>query len=351
MPFDGAATNAQIDASMGAIVLLNSSCQAVIEAEIAEVASPWYDQLDQELGAAENLVVGWRRSGVLYFQTDILDTIAATGQAFVAAAPQIDALFAALEQHFSAGGKAQLIAAIQALGPPIQTMIGQIADYLGKLRTFEQAMLQADQAMRNTVGQVQAEEQQIQGEIDAINNQIKLLNAQIQTDRDAIAKAKAARTRGIIETIFGVLFAPLTGGASLILAGIGVASIAEAEGQIDSMQSEISGYQQKIAGDQSALSDDQRVVATLGALTMSTGLVLSDMAMIENALDSLRTGWTALDGELDGVIAKLQAATSAADLIVSQAWYTAACTEWNLIVSHVADLTGRQIETSRVRIG
>ncbi|WP_338689169.1 MULTISPECIES: alpha-pore-forming cytotoxin subunit MakE [unclassified Bradyrhizobium] len=351
MPFSGAATNAEIDASMGAIVLLNSSCQAVIEAEIAEVASPWYDQLDQELGAAENLVVGWRRSGVLYFQTDILDTIAAAGQAFVAAAPQIDALFAALEQRFSAGGKAELITAMQALEPPIQAMIGQIADYLGKLQTFEQAMLQADQAMRNTVGQVQAQEQQIQGEIDAINNQIKLLNVQIQTDREAIARAKAARTRGIIETIFGVVFAPLTGGASLILAGIGVASIAEAEGQINAMQSEISGYQQKIASDQSALTDDQRIVATLGALTMSTGLVLSDMAMIENALDSLRTGWTALDGELGGVIAKLQAATSAADLIVSQAWYTAACTEWNLIDSHVADLTGRQIDTSRVRIG
>ncbi|QIG92467.1 MULTISPECIES: alpha-pore-forming cytotoxin subunit MakE [unclassified Bradyrhizobium] len=351
MPFSGAATNAEIDASMGAIVLLNSSCQAVIEAEIAEVASPWYDQLDQELGAAENLVVGWRRSGVLYFQTDILDTIAAAGQAFVAAAPQIDALFAALEQRFSAGGKAELITAMQALEPPIQAMIGQIADYLGKLQAFEQAMLQADQAMRNTVGQVQAQEQQIQGEIDAINNQIKLLNVQIQTDREAIARAKAARTRGIIETIFGVVFAPLTGGASLILAGIGVASIAEAEGQINAMQSEISGYQQKIASDQSALSDDQRIVATLGALTMSTGLVLSDMAMIENALDSLRTGWTALDGELGGVIAKLQAATSAADLIVIQAWYTAACTEWNLIDSHVADLTGRQIDTSRVRIG
>ena len=78
MPLNGAATNSEIDASIGSILLLNSSCQAVIEAEITEVSSPWYDQLDHELGAAENLVVGWRRSGVLYFQTDILDTIADT---------------------------------------------------------------------------------------------------------------------------------------------------------------------------------------------------------------------------------------------------------------------------------
>ena len=56
MPLNGAATNSE-NASMGSILLLNSSCQAVIEAEITEVSSPWYDQLDRELGAAENLVV------------------------------------------------------------------------------------------------------------------------------------------------------------------------------------------------------------------------------------------------------------------------------------------------------
>ena len=153
MPLNGAATNSEIDASMGSILLLNSSCQAVIEAEITEVSSPWYDQLDHELGAAENLVVGWRRSGVLYFQTDILDTIADTGQAFTSAGPKINGLFAALEQNFSAAGKAELIAAMQGLEPAVQALIQQIADYLAKLGAFEQNMLQADQAMRTTVEQ------------------------------------------------------------------------------------------------------------------------------------------------------------------------------------------------------
>lgn len=351
MPLNGPATNDQIDASMGAILMLNSSCQAVIEAEIAEVDSPWYQQLDQELGAAENLVIGWRESGVLYFQSDILDAITAAGQAFLSSKPQIDGLFAALEQNFSAAGKANLIAAMQALEPPTQAMIGQIADYLAKLKAFEEAMGSADQTMRNTVGQIQEQEQEIQSQIDGINAQIKALTAQIKIDRAAIAKAKSARTGGIIETIFGVLLAPFTGGVSLILAGIGASSIADAQGMIDSMESTISGYQQTIVGDQTTLGDDQKVVATLNGLTMSTGLVLSDMDNIETALDSLRTSWTTLDGELAGVIAKLQAATSAAYLVVSQAWYDAACNEWTLIVDHVADLGGREITTSRVRVG
>jgi multidrug resistance efflux pump len=351
MPFNGPATNDQIDASMAAILLLNSSCQAVIEAEIEEVSSPWYQQLDQELGTAEQLVVGWRRSGWLYFQGDILDSMAAAGAAFLSAQTQIDALFSALEANFTAAGMAELIAAMSALEPPLLSIIQQISDYLTRLQKFEESMVSADEALRGTVAQVQAQEQQIQAEIDAINAQIKSLTAQIQTDRDAIAKAKSARTDGIIETVFGIVFAPVTGGASLILAGIGVSSIADAQSKINSMQAEISGYQQSIAGDQTSLSDDQKVVATLNSLTMSTGFVLSDMDDIESALDRLATSWTVLNGELGGVIAKLQAATSAADLIVSQAWYSAACIEWKLVVGHVAELGGLEISTSRVKIG
>ena len=126
MPFSSKASNAQIDDSMSAMLLLNSSCQA----EIQEVPSSWYQQLDQELGRAENLVLAWRRSGVLYFQSDILDAISASGQAFLSGQTQIDTLFALLQQHFDPTVKAQLIAAMQALEPPVQAMISQIGAYL-----------------------------------------------------------------------------------------------------------------------------------------------------------------------------------------------------------------------------
>ena len=351
MPFSSQDANAQIDASMNAMVLLNSSCQGVIEAEVQPVSSSWYDELDRELGDAETLVVAWRRSGVLSFGTDILGAIATCGNAFLSSRAAIDALFASLAAHFTPEGRAQLVALLAALEPPITTMTGMAGDYLARLRAFEAAMQGVQGRMTQTVAEVQAAEAAIQATIDGINRQLAALTAQVATDRAAIAQARSEETAGIFETIFGILLAPITGGASLILAGIGVATIAEAQGKIDGMEAQIAGYQQTIAGDQGALSTDQQIIATLNGLTMSTSFVQKDLADIGTALDDLRTSWTVLDGELTGTIAKLRDATSAADLVVAQAWYEAACIEWQGIVDHIGPLTGLPLSTRRRQVG
>lgn len=342
--------DAQIDGAMSAVVLLNASCQAVIEAQIEGVGSSWYPQLDGELGAAEDLVLDWRQSGVLYFSSQVLQTIQQAGNAFTAGAPQIQTLLAALIKGPSDSVQAQLVSALQALQPPIQSIVSQSGDYLTKLKAFEVNMEIPHQNMQATIGAVQAEEQRLQAQITSINAQIASLNTQIQADRDAISKAESKRTSGIIETIFGVLLTPFTGGASLILAGIGVASIAEAQTLIASMQTQIIGYQQTIAGDQTELSTDDQVIVTLNGLTLSTGMVLGDMDRIAIALDSLRTGWTAFAGELLDTITKLQKSASASEAILAEAWYNAACDEWAVIVEHVGDLIGASTNTSSTKV-
>ncbi|XYH97862.1 non-hemolytic enterotoxin lytic component L1 [Sorangium sp. So ce1128] len=336
---------------MSAVLLLNSSCQAVIEAEIHQVSSPWYDQLDQELGAAEELVIQWRRSGFVYFQSEVLDSIDAAGQAFAASKAQIDGLYASLRQSFSAELAAQLVAALQALEPPVQAISDQIAAYLARLARFEQQMEKPHSQMQTTIAEVQAEEESLKAQIDAINQQIASLQQQVQVDRDAIAKAQSSRRSGILETIFGVILAPISGGLSLVLVGIGVASIAEAQALIDQMQSQIQSYQQTIAGDAQMLSQDKATIATLNGLTLSTGLVLSDMDGIEKALDSLRASWTALGGELANVVDEVRRATSSQEVIVSQAWYDSACSELALVVQHVDGIRDPDISTRRVVIG
>src|SRR5690606_40654466 len=106
----------------------------------------------------------------------------------------------------------------------------------------------------------------LKSQITEINQKIDNFKSQIKADREAIAKAKKAREKGIVETIFGVILAPITLGASLILAGIGVASIAEAESKISDMEKSISQYQKSIVSDQANLSDDQKEVTTLNSL-------------------------------------------------------------------------------------
>ncbi|QQQ50784.1 hypothetical protein JJQ97_00585 [Pseudomonas syringae] len=340
MPLSASTADAQINRAMSAVVLLNASCQAVIEAKIVGVGSSWYTKLDSELGAAEDLVLDWRQSGVLYFSSQVLQKIQQAGNAFNAGAPQIQALLAALIKSPSDSVQVQLVSALQALQSPIQSIVSQSGDYLTKLKAFEVSMETTHQNMQATIAAVQAEDQRLQVQIISINAQIASLNTQIQADRDAISKAESKRTSGIIETIFGVLLTPVTGGTSLILAGIGVASIAEAQTLISSMQTQISGYQQTIAGDQTELSTDDQVIVTLNGLTLSTGMILDDIDRIATALDSLRTGWTAFAGELLDTITKLKKSASASEAVLAEAWYKSACDEWIVIVNHVGDLIG-----------
>jgi hypothetical protein len=341
----------QLDTGLSSIALLSSSCQAVIEAEIGQVESPWWEQLDKELGEAETLVVRWRRDGVLYFNSEVLDSVSRCATSFLQARSPIAELFAALEQHFDPAGKQQLVQAFQALEVPVSQIASQIGHYLQQLADFERTTGAVQERMETTVAEVQANEVEIEGQIKSINAQIALLEEQIKTDREAISKARSEETTGIVETIFGVIFAPFTGGASLVLAGIGVASIAEGESIVSGMEGEISHYQRTIAGEQTTLSGDQRIVATLKSLTLSTSLVLNDVTGIQYALDALRTTWTLFEDELAGVTRKLQQASDAAALELSKAWYEAACAEWEIIAQHVATLSGLTVTTTRRQIG
>ncbi|MGN6275100.1 MAG: alpha-pore-forming cytotoxin subunit MakE [Solirubrobacterales bacterium] len=350
-PFDGKQVNAQLDAGLSGVAQLNASCQAVIQAEIERVQSDWWEQLNQELGAAEKLVVNWRQGGALYFGSEVVGAVSHCASVFLAAHAPIEKLFEELEQHFDPAKKEQLVERFRALQQPVAAIAATIGEYLEKLAAFEREMGGVQQKMETTVAEVQAKEAEIEATIQSINAQIKQLNEQVQTDREAVAKARSERTTGIFETIFGIVFAPVTGGLSLVLAGIGVASITEAEGDISHMESQISGFQQTIAGDQATLTTDQQIVATLNSLTMSTKFVLTDLESIARALDSLRTTWVAFEGELAGVIAKLDKAEDAAGLTTSHVWYAAACNEWQDVAKHVAEITDLPVETDKRQIG
>jgi len=335
MAFDALQTNQQISNSIGTMLLLNASCQAVMEASIAPSSSPWYPILDQELGRAENLVVGWRQNGYLYFQQQILSQIYACAQAFLAAQPTLDGLFEQLQNQFDSSLQSEIVASLNALETPVQVMINATNAYTGKLSTFNTQLAVPYASMNESVAQIQAQEADIQEQISIINAQIAQLQQQVQTDRQAIASAEARKTSGLVETIFGVLLTPFTGGLSLVLAGIGVASIAQAQEQISSLQTTISQYQSTISGDQQNLSSDQQQVATLGGLAMSLSLVLNDVTDMGTALGALNTSWGVLSGELGGAAADVSEARSTQQAIVAQVWFDAACNTWQAIADFV----------------
>lgn len=352
MSFDPAQTEQQISNSIGAMVLLHASNQALIEVSITPSDSPWYQTLNQELGAVENVVVDWRESGFLYFQQQILQQIVACGQAWLTARPGIDALFAQLKANFDPALKQQIVDDLDALQAPVGAMQSSLADYLSQLQQFQTALDAPHHAMVVTVSQIQAEAASIQAEITAINQKIATLQQQLITDRQAIAKAKAAEHRGIAETIFGVLLAPFTGGLSLILAGIGVASIAEAEEKVSELEAQISSSQAQIVSDQGELSDDEKQITTLKGLTMSVDLALSDIDDISAALANLRTGWSVLAGELQTEAQNVANSDDAQSALMSQVWFDAACDGWVNIVQFAEDYSNANAPVpKRVQIG
>jgi predicted nucleic acid-binding Zn-ribbon protein len=348
MAFDAAQATGQIGASIGAMLLLNASCQALIEVSIAPSRSPWYPVLDQELGQAEDLVVAWRQSGYRDFQDDILGTIDAAGAAFAAAQPGIDAGFAQLNQRFDGATRARIAASMNALAAPVQAMQDAIAGYLAALGKFDQALAVPAAQMNDSIARIQAEETDIAQQIATINAAIAQLQQQVQADRDAIAKAAAQRTTGIVETIFGVLLAPVTGGASLILAGIGVGTIAEAQEKVDALGTAIAQAQAQIAGEQGQLSSDQQQVATLNGLAMSIALAQGDAAAIGAALDALRTSWAVLQGEIGNAASNVAQAQDAQQAIVAQVWFDAACNAWGEIRAFVQSMRANAQPVPRI---
>ncbi|HLT94101.1 MAG TPA: hypothetical protein VKZ56_06040, partial [Membranihabitans sp.] len=293
MTFQATKIQEETNVCMNAMLMLHASCQGIIESSIERVDTPWFPILSGELKNAEELVINWRNNGFLYFKSAILETMISTGQNFLNQQKIIDDLYDQLNENYSTTVKDKIVGKLQSLSIPISNIAAQMEDYSGKLTKFGSKMQIVHSNMESTISEVQSQETTIKDEISEINTKINNLKNQIKTDRDAIAKAKEARKKGIIETIFGVLLAPVTLGASLILAGIGVASIAEAESKISDMESSISKYQKSITANQKTLSNDQKEVATLNSLLMGVGIVLNDMDLISSSLQVLKVSWAA----------------------------------------------------------
>ncbi len=352
MSFDAKQTEEQITHSIGAMLLLHSSNQSLIEVSVTPSASSWYKILNDELGSVQHLVVDWRQNGFLYFQQGILRQIVTCGQSFVDAQVNVEGLFKKLVKNFDAGIKQQIMDALGDLEAPVNSMVSQLEAYSQKLGRYEKHLNEPLQKMLTTASEIQSQAVKIQSEINTINAQIKLLKKQVITDRRAISKAKAARTRGIIETIFGILLAPITGGASLILAGIGVGTIAEAEEKVKHLESTIAGYQTTIAGDQKSLTNDEKQIATLHGLTMSVEIAISDINDINVALNSLRTTWGVLLGSLQNAVKDVDKATTAKEAILGQVWFDAACDTWQNVIVFTGEMAENNApEPTHVMIG
>jgi FtsZ-binding cell division protein ZapB len=321
----------QVNQSANAMRMLNASCQGIVEVYIQPSESNWYNVLENELVNAQRVVRGWRINGSLYYDQYILDTSIACGQNFTNNKDIILACFDTLIAGKNDEAKNRLVHLLHQLLAPIAQLNGSINEYENSLKDFAIKMQSARDAMAKTVKEIQSQEAAYQSQIESLNGKIADLQRQIQADREAIARAKSEETKAIVETIFGIIFAPVTGGLSLILAGVGVSSIAEAESQMSAMAISIDNYQQKIQHDLSTIHDDVKQIAVLQGLIMPVSTAIQNADLISTALDGLKMMWQLQADELNNITGKITKAENTQEYIVGKAWFISACAEWEAI--------------------
>ncbi|WP_041700480.1 hypothetical protein [Clostridium sp. BNL1100] len=324
----------QLTTSINAMLLLNSSCQAIIETYIeqSDYANDWCIKVSSKLNEAQKLVREWRLSGNLYFNQDILSQIVSCSQSITGSREQIEGLFKQLSYKYDAALKDEIVNNMNNLTPAINVLETSISNYSSQIRAWNDKMENVHEDLNTIIGEIQAQEVKIQDEIQLINQQISSMQQEIIADREAISKAKAEETKGICETIFGIMLAPITGGASLILAGIGVSSIAEAKEKISGLTDTINKYKNSISTHQNQLAEDQKQITSLKLILMSVGIAANDCVYIATSLDTVQITITTLKQEINDVILKISKAISADEVIMGKVWYEAFCNEWASIL-------------------
>ena len=181
--------------------------------------------------------------------------------------------------------------------------------------------------MTYTVAGIQAGASHLTDEIRTTNRLMAELAEEVRQDKKIIAKARTRRDKDIIHTIFGFLL----GGPNAIIAGMGVSSIAEAEGKVRELENKIKDYQHRLAEDWKNIAQDQAQLVSLNALTLPARNTLDDVEILAKTLENISTGWNTFAEELDDCITRVSCARSSEDITATKTWFTATGEQWQQI--------------------
>jgi hypothetical protein len=129
----------------------------------------------------------------------------------------------------------------------------------------------------------------------------------------------------------------------LVGGAIGVAGIVGGAATWGVMQGKINKQFDEIAKDQQQMDDDNRQIIALQGLAMASNGAVSNLSLASSSLSKLRTQWAVFQGELNGVVAKLEKAEESISVIVQGVFTTAAQAEWVKTTETANALANRKI--------
>lgn len=335
--------------SYNAAQLITMACHAIANTTFTALdpKPAWYDNLNAQLLAAQQLAQQWLDTlGIQVTKTIPLQVIN-FGSNFTAATNEIIKI--AQEHPDATGADNPYVVEIkqiieQTLLPPIKDVITQMGSVSTSLADWGSKMQKAHNDLKNGAANIQAAEIALGADIDNMNNAISTLKAAIDAENKAIAYSAGAIAIGVFALVVGIALAPETGGASLWIGGaIGAAGIIGGSVTWGVMQHKIDGQFGDIAKDQERLANDQRQIVALQGLQMATDNAVNSIELATSSLSKLETQWGIFQGELQGVVNKLESADKSLSAIVAKVFTSAAQTEWVSAIETANSLVNKKI--------
>jgi hypothetical protein len=340
-------TNSSTASGFASLQIVTASCHGVLNTQfIAPSPKPsWFDDLNGKLDAAKVLANQWIDDIAPKLTASIPSHVIDYGTTYTALTDQIVDL---LNKNPTAKGKdnpvvQQVFALISALHDEIETIITDVIGTQEQLKIWGDAMQKSHDDLFAGAANIQSLQVDLQADIGKMNAAIQGLRAQIDAENKAIVAGALAIGVGLFALVVGIALAPVTGGASLIVSGIGGAAIIGGAVTWGVMQAKINGQFDEIAEDQNKISDDKRQLVALQGLSLAANSAISSIATATSALSDVKVMWTMFQNELQGTMDKLEKTDENLSAIVNKAYIIAAQNEWNLAVQFAQQLSGMTV--------
>ena len=346
--------NETVASGFVSLQIVTTACHGVLNTSfVAPSEKPeWFDDLDAKLASAKVLANEWIDDIAPEMTASIPAHVINYGTTYSALSTEIINL---LDEDPTASGTdnttiQQAFALISALHTEVDKIITEVEATETKLKTWGDNMQTAHDDLFNGATNIQSAQTDLQADIDAMNSAISGLHAQIDAENKAIAAGAAAIGVGFLALVAGVALAPVSGGASLVVAGIGAAAIVGGSVTWGVMQDKINDQFKEIAKDEKQISADQLQIISLQSLSLSANSAISSIATATQALSDVKTMWNIFKDELQGVLTKLETTDESLMAIVNKAYVIAAQKEWDLAVAFAQNLanTSYDVETQEI---
>lgn len=328
--------------------LITQACHGILNTVfIAPTPKPdWFDGLQSKLDDAKEIASDWVTNIAPDVTGGVPVQVIDYGTTYSALSAKIQSI---AKQHPNAQGPddphvKQVHDLVSALEQAVAGILTNAETTASTLAAWGTKIQQAHDALTTGATNIQSAETDLTTDITKMNTAISTLNDTIHKENLAIAGSAAGIGAGLLLLVAGIALAPETGGASLVVAGTGGALIIGGAVTWGIMQSKINAQFDEIASDQNELQDDQRQLVALQGLSSASSQSIQYTTDSSNALSDFRTSWTVFQGELQGVMSKLQSAESSLSTIVAGAFTAAANTEWGDATAFAQSLADAPVE-------